>query len=309
MSVLLGRPSCFLIEIASGTDEGVGEIFGSGTGFSEAALFISSFFFNKLSFSSSRRSVFWGPALRDRPALPRRMLLFNSSGATYLSVWAFLSLPNSALNSGSCSDCAPIVPLRDFNPERKSVLGVVSCFNSGDLNSPDLNSGVLKAGNLGDDEAESEACNLGGKVGTDESALGFRAAGLIGSLPVNLDESALDFEGVGLEGSWFMGVTSLVLSRRLLPNDFSALGTSFLDSSSMDAFLTGSCFFNSVFSFTLGARSSEGVEGSGRADFPTSETGLALVGGVTFLDALGECVGVFFIDDLFNSPWPKVGVS
>ena len=153
LSELLDRPSCFLMEIASGTDEGAGEIFGSDAGFSAAALFISSFFFNKLSFNSSRRSDFWGPALRDRPALPRRMLFFNSSGATYLSVWAFLSLPNRALNSGSCSDCAPMVPLRDFKPERKSVFGVVSCLSSGDLNSPGLSSGVLRAGNLGDAEA------------------------------------------------------------------------------------------------------------------------------------------------------------
>lgn len=58
LSVLLERPSCFLIESASGTDEGAGEILGSGAGFSTAALFISSFFFNKLSFNSSRRSVF-----------------------------------------------------------------------------------------------------------------------------------------------------------------------------------------------------------------------------------------------------------
>ncbi|KAH0356857.1 hypothetical protein KCU81_g228, partial [Aureobasidium melanogenum] len=114
LSVLFDRPSCFRTESASGTDEGAGETFGSGAGFSAAALVISSFFFNKLSLSSSRRSVFCGPALRDRPALPRRMLFFSSSGATY------------------------------FSPERKSVFGVVSCFNSGDLNSPDLNSGDFK---------------------------------------------------------------------------------------------------------------------------------------------------------------------
>jgi hypothetical protein len=233
------------------------------------------------------------------------MLPFNSSGATYLSVWAFLSLPNSALNSGSCSVCAPIVPLRDFKPERKSVFGVVSCFSSGDLNSPDLNSGVFRVGNLGDEVVEvteSEAGSLGGRVGTDDSALGFRAAGLTGSFSVNLEESALDFEGVGLEGSDFLGVASLAVSRRLLLNNLSSLGMSFAISSFLGACLTGSCFFNSVFSITLGVRSSDGVEGSGRADLPTRETGLALVGGVTFLDALGEWVGVFLIDDLFNKP-------
>jgi hypothetical protein len=38
----------------------------------------------------------------------------------------------------------------------------------------------------------------------------------------------------------------------------------------------------------LGVKLSEGVEGSGRADLPTRETDLAFVGGVTFLEALGE---------------------
>ena len=132
---------------------------------------------------------------------------------------------------------------------------------------------------------------------------------MIGSFSVNLDDSALGFEDIGLEGSRLLDIVSLDLSRLLLSDDFTSLIGVFLVSSFLDASLTGSCFSISVFSVTLGVRSSEGVVGSGRADLPMSEIGLALVGGVTFLDALGECVGVFLMDDLFNKPWPKVGVS
>lgn len=73
-------------------------------------------------------------------------------------------------------------------------------------------------------------------------------------------------------------------------------------SSFFDTSLVGSCFSSSVFSDNLGVKSGEGVEAPGRADLPASEIGLAFVGGVTFLDALGECVGVFLIDDLFSKP-------
>lgn len=139
-------------------------------------------------------------------------------------------------------------------------------------------------------------------MGTDDSALGFRVAGLIGSFSVNLEESPLGFEEIGLEGSCFLAVVSCALSTRLVSNGFSSLVMSCSASSFLDASLTGSCFSRSVFSGTLGVRSSEGVDGSGKADLPMSEIGLALVGGVTFLDALGECVGVFLIDDLFNRP-------
>lgn len=49
---------------------------------SPALAFMASFCLSMLSLKSSRRSVFLGPPVTVRPALPRRILFFNSSGAT-----------------------------------------------------------------------------------------------------------------------------------------------------------------------------------------------------------------------------------
>ena len=279
LRVLLDRPSCFLIESASGTADGALDIFGAA-GFSVAALFISSFLFCKLSFSSSRLSDFCGPALRDRPALPRRILFFSSSGATYFSVCAFLSFPNRALNSGSSCDCAPIVPLLDLRPERKSVFGVVSCFSSGDCISEDLSSGDLRAGNLDDDEEagdlrESDDCGLGDKAGVVDNARDLRGAGFVG------------FDSCVSTGA------------------FSSTGSSFGRGS-----FTGSAFSGSEASGSFLVELRIGVEDSAAEDLAIRDAGLALVGGVTFLEEEGEWAGVFLNkDDRFSRFCPMSGGS
>jgi len=114
---------------ASGVD-GVFEGFSAGFLGSDAAFaFISSFFLSRLSFNSSTRSRLAGPPVMARPALPRRMLSFNKSGATNLSVCVLFNFPRAFLNSGSFLESPSLGACLDLRFALKSIFpGVGAAF-------------------------------------------------------------------------------------------------------------------------------------------------------------------------------------
>lgn len=80
---VLDRPNSFLLARPSGTGFSAGVVDAGFTPTPSACAFLNSSFFCRIaSLNSSLRSVFFGPPVTLRAALPRRILPLSSSGAT-----------------------------------------------------------------------------------------------------------------------------------------------------------------------------------------------------------------------------------